>query len=128
MGDRVKWRPLPSVDQGRSGSETKFAKVWSLAPRWCAGMIVWFSSSRSIRAQPVPRLESRSSNEPRSHLKEEPTGLHLFDPVALLSIARVQLGVRGATRRTLAGQLLAPILSRLPANRGTAAARIAEAL
>jgi hypothetical protein len=29
---------------------------------WCAGMIVWFSSSRSIRALPVPRLESRSSN------------------------------------------------------------------
>jgi len=45
------------------------------------------------------RWRKRDSN-PRSHLKEEPTGLHLFDPVALLSIARVQLGVRGATRRT----------------------------
>ena len=29
--------------------------------RSCAGMM-WFSSSRSILAQPVPRLESRSSN------------------------------------------------------------------
>ncbi len=45
------------------------------------------------------RWRKQDSN-PRSHLKEQPTGLHVFDSVGLMSIAWVQLGDRGATRRT----------------------------
>ncbi len=39
-------------------------------------------------------------SNPRSHPKKEAAELHLFDSAGLLSIARVQLEGRGATRRT----------------------------
>jgi hypothetical protein len=50
------------------------------------------SAAQGPKVRMTRRWREQDSNR-RSHLKEEPAELHLFDSVALLSIARVRLGV-----------------------------------